>query len=57
VGIIIDILRQVLTLISPQLRQAIRNGLEAWEAVARDTPNRWDDVLIDVLQALFAFED
>lgn len=56
-NIVLILIRQILQIISPSLRSAIKEGLAAWEQTARDTDNQWDDVIVDLLQAIFAFED
>ena len=47
------IVRVFLDAVSPQLRKLILDSLAKWEEAAAATPNHWDDMIVDVAQALF----
>jgi len=55
--ILFKILRAVLKAITPQVRAVIVEFLGKLKVAAKATPNEWDDVLVSVLEALFATED
>ncbi len=57
VGAFSGIMRVFLEAITPELRKIIKESLARWEKVAAETPNYWDDLVVDAAQALFGFKD
>lgn len=55
--ILFKILAAVLKAISPQIRALLVTFLKNLEVEAPKTPNPWDDLLLLLLQVLFATED
>jgi len=51
------IIRVFLETVSPDLRKLIQESLTKWEAKAKETKNKWDDLIVDAAQAIFGFDD
>lgn len=56
IGLIIMIVRQLLKLISPHIREYLEKILPELEAKAKATPNPWDDILVAILKVMFVVE-
>jgi len=52
VGVLLKLVRLVLTQMSPALREALKAFVADWEAKSRQTSNPWDDVLVDFIKAV-----
>lgn len=50
-----ELLKKILELISPQLREVIKNSLDEWELKAKETPSIVDDILVLFIKKLFGF--
>jgi len=53
-AVLLKLIRLVITNLSPQLLAFIREQIPTWEAKAKETPNPWDDLVVDLVKALFA---
>jgi len=51
----LELLKKILELISPQLRETIRKALDEWEAKAKETDTIADDILVLFIKKLFGF--
>jgi len=43
--------QQMLSVISPEIRKAIIDFVNMLEEQAKQTPNKWDDILVGLLKA------
>ena len=50
-----ELLKKILELVSPQLRETIRKSLDEWEVKAQETPSIADDILVLFIKKLFGF--
>jgi len=50
----IKVLMTMLPVISPELKDAMTEGIKKLEEQAHKTPNKFDDILIDLLKTLFS---
>ena len=50
---LLELLKKIISTISPQLREFIKETLTKMEAKAKETDNPLDDVLVLVLRVLF----
>jgi len=50
---LLELLKKIISTISPQLREYIKDMLTKMEAKAKETDNPLDDVLVLVLRILF----
>lgn len=48
----IKLLMQIVTLVTPEVRKALCEGLEEAQQRAKQTANPWDDLLFDLLIVL-----
>lgn len=55
--ILFVIFKAVVNAASPALRTIVLEFIDKLETAAAETPNEWDDVLVEVLKALFDTED
>ena len=51
----LELLKKILELVSPQLREAIKKSLDEWEAKAAETTSIADDILVLFLKKLMGF--
>lgn len=51
----LELLKKILELISPQLREVIKKSLDEWELKAKETPSIADDILVLLLKKLLGF--
>jgi len=49
---LLKLLALVLAAISPQLKELLCKAVVEWDAKTHETPNPWDDVVVDFLRAL-----
>lgn len=50
---VVKILSILITNISPELKQSIKDGLDKLEAKAKTTVNPFDDLAVSLLRAIF----
>lgn len=50
---LMTLLGTILTGISPELRELLESMLDKLEAKAKATPNKFDDLLVSLLKAIF----
>jgi len=50
--VLLNILLQVLTVATPEIRRQICEALKELKKKTEKTPNPWDDILVDVLITL-----
>lgn len=51
--VLIQLVKLVVTSLSPELKSYIKGQLPEWRAKADATSNKFDDVLVGILEALF----
>jgi len=51
----LELLKKLLELISPQLRDYIQKALDEWEIKAKETPSIADDILVLLIKKLLGF--
>lgn len=56
-NIIFKILGAAVRAASPQVREMLHGTVTRLKEAAADTPNPWDDLLVEVLGAILGFED
>jgi len=49
---LLGLIRLLVTVISPEIRNGLINLLNKLEADAKKTPNEWDDVIVGLLKSL-----
>ena len=54
---LLGLIRLLVTVISPEIRNTLVNLLSQLEAQAKKTPNEWDDVIVGLLKALLLGDD
>lgn len=54
---IFRIIRMVLGVITPELRESLFAFVRAMEANAKETPNPWDDIFVGLLKTLLGIAD
>ena len=54
---LLELLKKIISTISPQLREYIKDMLTKMEAKAKETDNPLDDVLVLVLRILFNVQE
>lgn len=52
-----ELIRLILTVASPQIRESLCKLLDTLEQQATQTDNAWDDVLVEVLKMVLACPD
>lgn len=53
-AVLLKLIRLIITNLSPSLLAFIREQIPVWEAKAKESPNPWDDLLVEALKALFS---
>jgi len=51
----LDLLKKILELVSPQLREAIKKSLDEWEIKAKETTSIADDILVLFIKKILGF--
>jgi len=51
--ILINLLIQLITLVTPELRKTLCEGLKVFVKEAKQSKNPWDDILADILIHIF----
>jgi hypothetical protein len=46
----------IVRLLSPEIRELMEKGIKDWEERAAETPNPWDDHLVDLLKQILEIE-
>jgi len=54
--VLVTVLRQMFSVLSPQIRNAVAQLLRQLKANAEATPNPWDDLFVDFLIRLLDVE-
>lgn len=55
--IIFIVIRAAVKAASPALRNVLEGFFNQMKKAASETPNEWDDLLVEILGSLLAFED
>lgn len=53
-AILAKLAQQVIQQVSPELKKLICESINTWEAKAKETPSPWDDIVVELLKALFS---
>lgn len=56
ISIIISMLPEILASVSTEMASALTNGVLILEEKAKQTPNKWDDMIVDFLKAVLNME-
>jgi len=51
----LELLKKILEMISPQLRETIKKSLDEWELKTKETDSIMDDVLVFLFKKLLGF--
>lgn len=54
---LLALIRLLVSVISPELRNTLTTMLNGLEAQAKKTPNEWDDVIVAMLRTLLLGDD